>query len=258
MIRTTLALLLLATADSAVGQPVLHYDAPNDWIEQPSESPMRVTEFQLPRVPGDAEDAELVVFHFGRSGGRRDNADSRSFVVEHYKLGTWIGIGGIVMIFAAFTSAMVVRSGISNDWQAFELPAVLWLSTGILLTSSFALEKAKGLMRRKLNAGLRRWMGITATLGSIFLVLQYVGWTELAARGIYLASNPSSSFFYVLTAAHGVHLLGGVIAMSYVMYRIWHPAVWVTREAVVESTVLYWHFMDGLWLYLVLLLAFWR
>ena len=69
MIRTTLALLLLATADSAVGQPVLHYDAPNDWIEQPSESPMRVTEFQLPRVPGDAEDAELVVFHFGRSGG---------------------------------------------------------------------------------------------------------------------------------------------------------------------------------------------
>ena len=69
MIRTTLALLLLATAGSAVGQPVLHYDAPDDWIEQPSESPMRVTEFRLPRVPGDAEDAELVVFHFGGSGG---------------------------------------------------------------------------------------------------------------------------------------------------------------------------------------------
>jgi cytochrome c oxidase subunit 3 len=113
-------------------------------------------------------------------------------------------------------------------------------------------------MRRKLDAGLRRWMGITAVLGGLFLVLQYVGWTELAARGIYLASNPSSSFFYLLTAAHGVHLLGGVIAMSYVMYRIWRPAVWVTREAVVESTALYWHFMDGLWVYLVLLLAFWR
>ena len=69
MIRTTLALLLLATTGSAVGQPVLHYDAPDDWIEQPSESPMRVTEFRLPRVPGDAEDAELVVFHFGGSGG---------------------------------------------------------------------------------------------------------------------------------------------------------------------------------------------
>ena len=69
MIRTTLALLLLATAGSAVGQPALHYDAPDDWIEQPSESPMRVTEFRLPRVPGDAEDAELVVFYFGGSGG---------------------------------------------------------------------------------------------------------------------------------------------------------------------------------------------
>jgi cytochrome c oxidase subunit 3 len=178
--------------------------------------------------------------------------------VERYKLGTWIGLGGIVMIFAAFTSALVVRSGIGGDWQAFELPVVLWLSTAILLGSSFALEKAKGLMRQKLDAGLRRWMGITAALGGTFLVLQYVGWTELAARGIYLASNPSSSFFYLLTAAHGVHLLGGVIAMSYVMYRIWRPAVWVTREAVVESTALYWHFMDGLWVYLVLLLAFWR
>ena len=69
MIRTTLAVLLLATAGSAVAQPALHYDAPDDWIEQPSESPMRVTEFRLPRVPGDSEDAELVVFYFGGSGG---------------------------------------------------------------------------------------------------------------------------------------------------------------------------------------------
>ena len=69
MICTTLALLLLATAGPAVGQPALHYDAPDDWIEQPAESPMRVTEFRLPRVPGDAEDAELVVFYFGGSGG---------------------------------------------------------------------------------------------------------------------------------------------------------------------------------------------
>jgi cytochrome c oxidase subunit 3 len=194
----------------------------------------------------------------GNGGGGRDDSDPRALAVERYKLGTWIGLGGIVMIFAAFTSAMVVRSGISGDWRAFDLPSVLWLSTAILLASSFALEKAKGLMRQKLDAGLRRWMGITAALGGLFLILQYVGWTELAARGIYLASNPSSSFFYLLTAAHGVHLLGGVIAMSYVMYRIWRPAVWVTREAVVESTALYWHFMDGLWVYLVLLLAFWR
>jgi hypothetical protein len=69
MIRATLVLLLLATAGSAVGQSTLHYDAPDDWLEQRSESPMRVTQFQLPRVPGDAEDAELVVFYFGGSGG---------------------------------------------------------------------------------------------------------------------------------------------------------------------------------------------
>jgi cytochrome c oxidase subunit 3 len=113
-------------------------------------------------------------------------------------------------------------------------------------------------MHQQLYGGLRRWVGITAVLGAAFLALQYAGWAQLAARGIYVASNPSSSFFYVLTAAHGLHLLGGVIALSYVVYRIWRPTVWITREAVVESTALYWHFMDGLWVYLVLLLAFWR
>lgn len=194
----------------------------------------------------------------GGNGGGRDDFDPRTAAVQRYKLGTWIGMGGIVMVFAAFTSAMVVRSGISNDWQPFQLPGVLWVSTAVLLASSFALEKAKRLMRREVYGGLRRWVGITAILGAVFLALQYAGWTQLAARGIYVASNPSSSFFYVLTAAHGLHLLGGVIALSYVVYRVWRPAVWITREAVVESTALYWHFMDGLWVYLVLLLAFWR
>jgi len=203
---------------------------------------------------------------FGRGGpggnggghGGPQEPDPRALAVQRYKLGTWVGMAGIVMVFAAFTSALVVRQGISNDWRAFALPSILWLSTAVLLASSFSLEKAKRMMHRGLENGLRRWVSMTAVLGGMFLVSQYLGWLELSARGIYVASNPSSSFFYLLTAAHGLHVLGGVIALSYVLYRVWRPGVWFTREAVVESTALYWHFMDGLWVYLVLLLVFWR
>jgi cytochrome c oxidase subunit 3 len=170
----------------------------------------------------------------------------------------WIGLGGVVMVFAAFTSALVVRKGLGGDWRPFDLPGILWVSTAVLLASSFSIEKARRWMWRRHDQGLQRWMSVTGLLGAAFLASQLLAWRELADRGIYLASNPSSSFFYLLTAAHGVHLLGGIMAMSYVLYRLWRRRDWVTREAAVEATALYWHFMDGLWVYLLVLLMVWR
>jgi len=147
---------------------------------------------------------------------------------------------------------------LGGDWQSFDLPLVLWLSTAVLLASSFTIEKARRAMWREGAGELQRWISVTAVLGAAFLACQLLGWRELAARGIYLASNPSNSFFYLLTAAHGVHLLGGILALSYVVFRVWRPSAWPTREAAVEATSLYWHFMDGLWVYLWLLLLVWR
>lgn len=184
--------------------------------------------------------------------------DPGAEAVVRYKLGAWVGIAGIVMFFAAFTSAMVVRSGISGDWAPFDLPRILWLSTALLLASSYTIEKAKRLLRSGAEDGLRRWLGVTLTLGALFIVSQWIGWRALADEGVYLASNPSSSFFYLLTAAHAAHILGGILALSYAVFRVWSPAVWVTRRATVEATAIYWHFMDGLWVYLLLLLTFWR
>lgn len=191
-------------------------------------------------------------------GGGGDGWDPAAQAVYRYKLGTWVGMGGIVMIFAAFTSAMVVRSGLGGDWNAVELPGVLWLSTGLLLASSFTIETAKKQMRAGLTQGLRTWLGVTLGLGAVFMVSQFVGWAELSARGIYMASNPSSSFFYLLTAAHAVHIAGGLLVLSYALFRVWQPAVWLTREAAVEATTIYWHFMDLLWAYLFVLLMVWR
>src|SRR5205814_9687034 len=124
--------------------------------------------------------------------------------------GLMVLLAAVVMFFAALTSAFVVRRGMSNDWVSTEFPPVLWVNTAVLLASSAVLELA----RRSLKAGKREsfnrlWIAGSA-LGVLFLIGQYAAWRNLAAQGIYLATNPSSSFFYVLTAAHAIHLIGGV------------------------------------------------
>ena len=191
--------------------------------------------------------------HGGWGGGPNDDR-----VVQRYKLATWIGMGGIVMFFAALTSAMVVRQGLTGDWQPFSLPPVLYASTLVLLLSSFAVAKARRAVHRGDSVALRRWVNISAVLGAAFLAGQVVGWQALAGQGIYLASNPASSFYYLLTAGHGAHLVGGIAALGYIWTRSRSRRPWPTRAAAVEAMALYWHFMDVLWIYILGLLLFWR
>lgn len=179
-------------------------------------------------------------------------------VVQRYKLGVWIGMGGILMFFAALTSAMIVRQGLSGDWVPVAVPPVLYVSTLVLLVSSFTVERARREAVRRGSDGLRRWMNVSAGLGLAFLACQLLGWQDLAGRGLYLASNPANSFYYILTAGHGLHLLGGIAVMGYVWVRIRTSRPWPTRLAVVEATALYWHFLDVLWIYILGLLMFWR
>jgi cytochrome c oxidase subunit 3 len=171
-----------------------------------------------------------------------------------YRLGMWFALTGIVMLFAAFTSALVVRKGMSFDWIPVRMPRVLWLNTFVLIASSATLE----ISRRSLRAGAAkafiRWLLATLVLGLGFLGGQLIAWRELAARGVYLASNPGSSFFYVLTAAHGFHLLGGVVALAYVVYRARRIAFGQARRTPVDVTAIYWHFMDALWIYVFFVL----
>ncbi len=190
----------------------------------------------------------------GRWGG--GPGDDR--LVQRYKLATWIGMGGIVMFFAALTSAMVVRQGLAGDWQPFSLPPVLYASTLVLLLSSLTVARARSASAAGDPAGLRRWVNVSAILGLAFLAGQVLGWQALAGRGIYLASNPASSFYYVLTAGHGMHLLGGIAALGYIWARVRGRGPWPTRRAAVEALALYWHFMDVLWIYILGLLLFWR
>jgi cytochrome c oxidase subunit 3 len=176
------------------------------------------------------------------------------------RTGVWIGIATITMSFAAYTSALVVRQGAGADWQHFRLPPILFVNTLLLLASSGTLEMG----RRRLLAGWAGagreakpgtgWLYLTLVLGVLFIAGQVLAWRDLTAQGLYLATNPSSAFFYVLTGLHALHLLGGVAALGYVLGRLHGRGDWPPTAALGAAT-LYWHFMDVLWLYLLLVLV---
>ena len=189
--------------------------------------------------------------------------------------GIWVAVSAIAMSFAALTSALVVREGSGSDWQRFALPRILYLDTLIILASSYTLELSRksfaaafalarqpsdsaesGPARSEFTAarssGLH-WLYVTQALGLLFVAGQVLAWRSLAAHGLFLATSPSSSFFYLLTAMHGLHLLGGVLGLLYVGYRLRANA----RNAQVSlgTAAVYWHFVDLLWVYLLMVIA---
>jgi cytochrome c oxidase subunit 3 len=166
--------------------------------------------------------------------------------------GIWIGVFTITMSFAALTSAMFVRDG-TADWTHLALPAILYVNTLLLLASSGTLEMG----RRTLSEveGMRRasaWVLLTLLLGLAFCVGQYRAWLDLRAEGIYLATNPNSSFFYLLTFLHVLHVSAGILALVYLAGRLMAGHT-TFRRSLFRNTRVYWHFMGVLWVYLLLL-----
>ena len=169
-----------------------------------------------------------------------------------------MGIAAITMSFAAYTSAMLFRAGSAPDWQHFRLPPILYVNTLVLVASSGTLELARA--RRVGESGAVsptavRWLTATLVLGVLFLVGQVLAWRELVAQGLFLATSPSSAFFYVFTGLHAVHLLGGLFAMAYVVRRVRAEGDAPAPLGALSAASLYWHFMDALWVYLLLILT---
>ena len=194
-----------------------------------------------------------------RNGHEFIDPDSRA---NRYRIGMWVALASIAMMFTALSSAYIVRSASSNDWYPLVMPRVLLASTAIILMSSGTLEVARRNLKASMVSGYSRWLLITALLGLAFLVSQLIAWRQLRAQGVYLSSNPHSSFFYLLTAAHAVHLFGGLLALLYLLLRVRtllvNGGIDVRKKAAADAVSIYWHFMDVLWIYLFLLLFFWR
>lgn len=178
-----------------------------------------------------------------------------------YRIAMWLGLASIAMLFFALTSAYILRqynglTSAASDWQPIQMPSALWLTTAVILLSSVSFEIARRALKKNQYEKFKSWISLTTVLGFAFLVGQVIAWRQLAAQGIYLKSNPHSSFFYLLTALHAVHLLGGMMVLTYVMVSALRLRIGVKKRLAVEITSLYWHFMDGLWLYLFVLLFF--
>ncbi|HSE30752.1 MAG TPA: heme-copper oxidase subunit III [Pyrinomonadaceae bacterium] len=194
-----------------------------------------------------------------KNGHEFFDSDSRA---HRYRIGMWVALASIAMMFTALSSAYIVRAASANDWFPLLMPRVLLASTAIILASSATFEAARRKLKASMISGYSRWLVITALLGLAFLGSQFIAWRQLRAQGVYMATNPHSSFFYLLTAAHALHLFGGLMALLYLLVRARHlsmaEAVDLRRRAVADAVGIYWHFMDVLWIYLFLLLFFWR
>jgi cytochrome c oxidase subunit III len=172
---------------------------------------------------------------------------------QRYYTGMAIGIVSILMFFMALASAFLVRKGASPDWMPVRIPALMWINTCVLLASSSTLELARQRLANSDRVGFKNLWLLTTILGVLFLIGQVAAWRQLTAQGIYLATNPASSFFYIFTGAHALHLVGGVAALLFVAWRNFERAQ-VSLAVGAEVTSYYWHFMDGLWLFLLALL----
>jgi cytochrome c oxidase subunit III len=215
------------------------------------------------------KEIELIVEHTGRGGGgvslppaggngggnggggKKPGKGQPSS--KRYFTGIAVGIVSILMFFMALASAFLVRKGTSGDWVPVHIPALLWINTAVLLISSGTLELARKHLAKADGAGFKTYWTSTTALGVGFLVGQVAAWRQLAHQGIYLATNPASSFFYIFTGAHALHLIGGIAALGYVARQNFSE-VNVTRSVAAEVTSYYWHFLDALWLFLLALL----
>ena len=169
------------------------------------------------------------------------------------QIGTWILLTAVIMLFAGLSSAYIVLRGVPT-WQNIELPFLLWPNTAVLLLSSLALEISRRAIRRNDIQSMKRWLASGGILGVAFLVGQLAAWRQLVNAGVYLPSTLQSGFFYILTGLHGLHLLGGVIALGLVLAKALKNRLTAFNYEPLKLCAMYWHVMDALWVYLFLLL----
>jgi len=200
----------------------------------------------------------------GGGGPGGGGEEPRRFSPERYRIGMLVGIASILMMFTALASAYIVRSGMTTsvDWRDGRMPSFVYVSTVLILLSSLTFWRAKAALKHVEEAGYRLWLAVTLLLGLGFLAAQLLAWRQLVAAGVYLASNPHSSFFYVLTGLHALHLAGGILGLAalyiYARRAAGRGEESAKRRALTDAVGIYWHFMDALWVFLFLLLFFRR
>lgn len=191
----------------------------------------------------------------GGGNGRRDFEQERNPPPEGYRIGIWLAVASMSILFISLNVLYFYNQA---GRKPIVMPGVLWVSTGLILFSSLTIEMARRALRRRREELFRRLMLATLLLGLAFLVAQLLAWQSLQDAGFYVNRNFRSGYAYIFTALHGLHLIGGLWGLIYVLTRRTADWTLLRRRVSVDVTVFYWHFLDGLWLYLWLLIFVWK
>lgn len=186
-------------------------------------------------------------------------AATRRNKIHPKKLALWVALVSLVMMFTALTSAYVVRRAAGN-WLEFSIPTLFYVNTLVILASSITLHAAYIAFKREAELAYKFLLSVSFVLGIAFVVLQYFGWEQLTAEGVPLKTNPSGDFIYAISGLHALHVIGGiaVLAVALIMAFLKGVKQSAARKLRLELTLTYWHFVDVLWIYLIVFLSLQR
>ena len=173
--------------------------------------------------------------------------------IHPHKFTLWVGIGSIIMMFAGLTSAYIVKRN-QAGWVTYDIPKAFWYSTLIILLSSFTLQLSAKAFKERAMAKYRKLMFSTLILGVLFIVLQYIGFKQFWDAGMTLQANVAFSFLYIIVGLHGLHIIGGIIALLVMSLKAFSTKTRIYSSVPVELICTYWHFVDALWIYLLVFL----
>ncbi len=173
--------------------------------------------------------------------------------IHPHKFTLWVAIGSLLMMFAGLTSAYIVKRNQAN-WQSFELPLFFWYSTAAIVLSSITIYLAEKAFKQRLMQKYRSLVVATLLLGVLFIVFQLLGFQQFWKQGIPLGKNVSNDFLYVIVGLHAVHVFGGLVALIVLFAKAFSSKTRTYNSVPVELVSTYWHFVDILWIYLLIFL----
>lgn len=179
--------------------------------------------------------------------------DQRKRIHPH-KFTLWVGIGSIVMMFAGLTSAYIVKRNLAN-WITFDIPTIFWYSTLVIIISSLTIMASRNYFKQGEMTNYRRWLTVTMFLGILFVLMQTFGFINLWKNGITLTRNVSFSFLYIIVGLHALHIVAGVIALLIIFIRAFSVKRKIYSSLPIDLMSIYWHFVDFLWIYLLIFLV---
>ncbi len=176
--------------------------------------------------------------------------NERNTKIHPHKFTLWVAIGSIIMMFAGMTSAVIVKESLPG-WSTIEMPVIFYYSTAIMLASSVTIQLANRSFRERKMNNYRKLVLATAILGVVFITLQIIGFMQLLDRGVTMeGSAGAGQFLYVIFGLHGLHVVGGVIALLVIFLKAFSRKVRNYNPVSIEVMGTYWHFVDFLWIYL--------